>query len=216
MFGAKYYLAFGAAFAVVNTGLIYFSFTHQNAAFHAENATLENAQVLFLIISTLGFLVVLPLHHPVKPIHLAISLLCFSFILRELDVEDLDVFQIVKAFGSGQGRVFLLASLWSLLATYIFWTVENKTDYLKIFFSSQLFYVLLIAFLLLSIGAVFDKKVFDISQHRLFEELAETNAYVLISLPILCLAGDWITEKTNTLLFKLLSIVKPSRPMQRK
>jgi hypothetical protein len=215
VFGTRNCVVVCATFAAVNICLIYFFLTQQNDTFHSEDAALENAQVVFLMISTLGFLFIAPFRHTEKPIHIAISLLCFSFILRELDLEDLNVSSFIKLAGSGQGRAFLLASLWTLLAFYGYRAIKNKTRYLKTFVSSQLFTVLLIAFLMLIVSAVLDKKLFNIGQSRFFEELAETNAYMLISLPVICQAGNWVSNKANVLSLKLLSFVKRFPPIER-
>jgi len=215
VFGTRNYVAICATFAALNTCLIYFFLTQQSDVFHSEDAALENAQVVFLMISTLGFLFIVPFRHTEKPTHIAISLLCFSFILRELDLENFNVSSLIKLLGSGQGRVLLLASLWALLAFYGYRAIENKTRYLKTFFSSPLFAVLLIAFLMLIASAVLDKKIFNIGQSRFFEELAETNAYMLISLPVICQAGGWASDKANVLSLKLLSFVKRFPPIER-
>jgi hypothetical protein len=208
--GKRNYVAICAIFAVLNTCLIYFFLTQQSDVFHSENAALENAQVVFLMISTLGFLFIMPFRDTEKPIHIAISLLCFSFILRELNVSSL-----IKLLGSGQGRVLLLASLWALLAFYGCRAVKNKTHYLKTFFSSPLFSVLLTAFLMLIASALLDKKIFNIGQSRFFEELAETNAYILVSLPVILQVSDWVSDKANGLSSKLLSFVKRFPPIER-
>jgi hypothetical protein len=212
--GKRNYVAICAIFAVLNTCLIYFFLTQQSDVFHSENAALENAQVVFLVISTLGFLFIMPFRDTEKPVHIAISLLCLSFILRELDLEDLNVSPFIKLLGSGQGRVLLLASLWTLLAFYGCRAIKNKTHYLKTFFSSPLFSMLLTAFLMLIASAVLDKKIFNIGQSRFFEELAETNAYILISLPVILGVSDWVSDKANGLSLKLLSFVKRFSPIE--
>jgi hypothetical protein len=205
-----------SVFAVINASLVYFSFTQQSDSFHSEGAALENTQVIFLIISAVGFLFLLPFKHPYKTIHLAIALLCFSFILRELDLEHMDVFQIIKILGSGQGRILLLASLWASLSFYSYNAVENKVCALKGFCFSPLFSVLLFAFLMLIAGAVLDKKIIEISQPMFFEELAEVNAYMLISLPVIYQAGDWIYRKTSMLFSKLITVIKHSPSLEQK
>jgi len=215
VFARRNYVAICAIFAALNAGLVYFFLTQQSDVFHSEDAALENAQVVFLMISTLGFLFIMPFRHTEKPIHIAISLLCFSFILRELDLEDFNVPSFIKLLGSGQGRVLLLASLWALLAFYGHKAIKNKIRYLKTFFSSPLFSVLFTAFLMLIASAVLDKKIFNIGQSRFFEELAETNAYMLISLPVICQAGDWVSDKANALSLKLLIFVKRFPPIER-
>ena len=216
MFSIRNNITLFSVFAVINASLVYFSFTQQSDSFHSEGAALENTQVIFLIISAVGFLFLLPFKHPYKTIHLAIALLCFSFILRELDLEHMDVFQIIKILGSGQGRILLLASLWASLTFYSYNAVENKVCALKGFCFSPLFSVLLFAFLMLMAGAVLDKKIIEISQPMFFEELAEVNAYMLISLPVIYQAGDWIYRKTSMLFSKLITVIKHSPSLEQK
>ena len=216
MFSIRNNITLFSVFAVINASLVYFSFTQQSDSFHSEGAALENTQVIFLIISAVGFLFLLPFKHPYKTIHLAIALLCFSFILRELDLEHMDVFQIIKILGSGQGRILLLASLWASLSFYSYNAVENKVCALKGFCFSPLFSVLLFAFLMLIAGAVLDKKIIEISQPMFFEELAEVNAYMLISLPVIYQAGDWIYRKTSMLFSKLITVIKHSPSLEQK
>ena len=216
MFSIRNNITLFSVFAVINASLVYFSFTQQSDSFHSEGAALENTQVIFLIISAVGFLFLLPFKHPYKTIHLAIALLCFSFILRELDLEHMDVFQIIKILGSGQGRILLLASLWASMSFYSYNAVENKVCALKGFCFSPLFSVLLFAFLMLMAGAVLDKKIIEISQPMFFEELAEVNAYMLISLPVIYQAGDWIYRKTSMLFSKLITVIKHSPSLEQK
>ena len=216
MFSIRNNITLFSVFAVINASLVYFSFTQQSDSFHSEGAALENTQVIFLIISAVGFLFLLPFKHPYKTIHLAIALLCFSFILRELDLEHMDVFQIIKILGSGQGRILLLASLWASLSFYSYNAVENKVCALKGFCFSPLFSVLLFAFLMLMAGAVLDKKIIEISQPMFFEELAEVNAYMLISLPVIYQAGDWIYRKTSMLFSKLITVIRHSPSLEQK
>ena len=216
MFSIRNNITLFSVFAVINASLVYFSFTQQSDSFHSEGAALENTQVIFLIISAVGFLFLLPFKHPYKTIHLAIALLCFSFILRELDLEHMDVFQIIKILGSGQGRILLLASLWASLSFYSYNAVENKVCALKGFCFSPLFSVLLFAFLMLIAGAVLDKKIIEISQPMFFEELAEVNAYMLISLPVIYQAGDWIYRKTSMLFSKLITVIRHSPSLEQK
>lgn len=65
-------------------------------------------------------------------------------------------------------------------------------------------------------GAVLDKKLIEISQPMFFEELAEANAYMLISLPVIYQAGDWIYRKTSMLFSKLITVIKHSPSLEQK
>jgi hypothetical protein len=69
---------------------------------------------------------------------------------------------------------------------------------------------------MLMAGAVLDKKLIEISQPMFFEELAEANAYMLISLPVIYQAGDWIYGKTSMLSSKLLTFMTHSPPLEKK
>jgi hypothetical protein len=191
MIDAKTALLIGFVFTLVNSILAYLGIVFQYEALYSENALLENAQVLFLAVAAIGYLVIAPSHQYERLINSAIALLCFSFVLRELDIEHLNLADVLVTLGSGTGRNILLAFLWVSLSAYGFATINNKLSMARQFISSYAFLALTIAFLLLMVGAVMDRKVIEFSHAVLIEELAETNAYFVIALPVLVKAISW-------------------------
>ncbi len=208
MIGAKNTLLLGLALVLVNTFTAYFAITFQYDSLHSENSTLENTQVVLLVLAAVGYL---SLHTPSQDeriIHVAIALLSFSFILREIDLEHLNLPSQLIALGSGLGRKILLAVLWISLCTFSYLTIVNRVSFIKKFVTSNAFSILTAAFLLLVISAVMDKQMFSLTHYMLFEELAETNAYLLIALPVMFRAERWVQKTVSICLAEFVSAAK--------
>lgn len=95
-----------------------------------EDHELENYQVILLFISGAVYLQTLFYAQKGQKLFPAAgALLCFSFILRELDVEKFDLPEIIILLGHGIGRNILLIGLWLLLAVLF---VRNSKHYLGI------------------------------------------------------------------------------------
>jgi len=152
---------------------------------YSENSLLENIQGTLLLIGSLTY--ILLSSHVVSDVRLACvgaGLLCFSFFIREVDLELMPVLEHVGFFFHGPGRTLLLLVIWFL---YIKMVIRQRV--LKVHIanlrSSKYFHYFSVAFLLLVIGAVFDKGYFVVEHGRLFEELSETNAYLFLIMPAL-------------------------------
>ncbi len=184
----------GLSFAAATGCLAFVAVMFQLQPIDSENSILENSQVVFLAVAALGYLLLPPLQKDTRLINLAVSLLCFSFMLRELDVEYLNIPEFFIALGSGTGKKILLAVLWLVLSVYSLVAISNKVRFIKRFAGSPIFAILTVAFLLLVAGGTMDKNLFNISHARLLEELAETNAYFIIALPVLVQAAHWIHQ----------------------
>lgn len=168
-----------------NVSVVIVSITQNNTNLHAENALLENIQATFLAMAALGYLFLRPRSPGERNVYLGVALLSFSFVLRELDLDRMNVPLLARTLGSGPGRVVLLSGLWILLSAHAWRSISAKVQFLRQFLGSQLFLVLLAAFCLLLLGAMMDKNIFSMTQARLAEELLETNAYLLLVLPLL-------------------------------
>ncbi|MFT4863318.1 MAG: putative neutral ceramidase superfamily lipid hydrolase [Pseudohongiellaceae bacterium] len=112
---SKNLLVLGFAFLLANMTIAYLSINLQYEYLHSENAFLENLQVSFLILAVIGFLFLTIAPTNERLIYLAIALLSFSFLLRELDMEHLSIPSIFQMLGSGLGRKELLVSLWTVI-----------------------------------------------------------------------------------------------------
>jgi len=90
-----------------------------NTSIYAENGLLEILQAILLAIGCIVFLVPAALHkRSERLILLFCSLLCYSFVVRELDVERLNVPDAVKFIGSGIGRNTSLALAFGAMLIY--------------------------------------------------------------------------------------------------
>lgn len=149
---------------------------------HAENGLLENLQAAILMAGILPCLVFRTATPGIMAFNQAFALLCFSFLLRELDVEYLDVPLLIKMLGSGVGKVVLLILLWAGFAVVVLRKGYITAQVVHDFLESNEFKVLLLAVLLLAVSAVMDREVFSLQFSRLYEETAEIDAYLLMVL----------------------------------
>ena len=161
-----------AAYCVMGLGMV---------QLHEENGFFENLQVLLLAMTMVTFLVELffkSRRHHFFP--LAGAYLCLVFILRELDVEKLDVPQILILLGSGTGRDILMVILG--LALLLFAIKEYKR--IRRFFPAVLFetgsLTILAGFILLVVGGYFDKGSEAVPHYQFYEEIIEVSGYYLM------------------------------------
>lgn len=142
-----------------------------------ENGFLENMQVAFLTLGMLGFLFNCFANN-LKSFAFFGALICLSFILREIDVELLDIASIIKTLGSGLGRNILMATLFIISITLIL--RGNVNDDLNVLFKSNFIIVIIFAGLFLISSWIFDQKIIQTASNLLIEEISEVNAYFLI------------------------------------
>ena len=150
-----------------------------------ENALLENLQAFLLVFATILYLrLTLPAHKSKESIlgNMGLSLLCFSFLLREVDIEQLPRMETVGFLFHGAGRTGLILLLWCVLLKKVYDHGEVKLLVSELLASDYL-HCLKISFLLLMVGVIFDREFWLIEHGRLYEELAETNAYLLLIIP---------------------------------
>lgn len=152
-----------------------------NVAVYDENGPLENLQAVLLAISCIVFLAPVVMQKESEKLTLIFcSLLCYSFAVRELDVERFNVPEVVKFIGSGIGRNISLVVGFTILVMY----AGFKFSYYKkigiLFLRSRPGILLMAGGLLLVIGDVFEKRHF--LHHAFFEELFELLGYVSILL----------------------------------
>jgi hypothetical protein len=149
---------------------------------YEENELLENIQIILLAISCIVFLIPMALEKkPEKLILLFCSLLCYSFILRELDIEKLDVHAILKFFGSGIGRNTTLAVAFIALFSYAAFRFRYYTNVSVSFLRSKSGILLMLGGLFLIVGDVFEK-LSSIIHHVFWEEIFELGGYCCILL----------------------------------
>lgn len=156
-----------------------------DAAIYAEDGFLETLQATLLGLGCLVFLAPFASRgEPGKLIFLFCSLLCYSFVVRELDVELLNVPEVVKFIGSGIGRNVSLALAFGAMLIY---AVANFSYYKKAgfqFLKSRAGILLMLGGVLLQVGDLFEKN-YALQHHVFFEEFSELSGYVLILLSAL-------------------------------
>ncbi len=152
-----------------------------NTHIYAENGLIENIQAAILAIACLVYLLSATLNKKTETlIFLFFSLLCYSFMLRELDVERLDVPHVLKVIGSGKGRDISLALAFSTI--FIYAALTDFSYYKKAaidFIRSRPGVLMMAAAVFLLIGDIFEKYK-DLAYHDFFEEMSELFAYGLI------------------------------------
>jgi len=169
-------------FIMLMCWLGYSVFVNNQIFLYAENGPLENTQVFTLSIASLMFLLpVLTQSRNDKLFFLFFSLLCISFVLREVDIEDLNVPNILILIGSGTGRNIMLTI--GFVAIFLCMAI-NLAHYKKVF----KFYTLsrggrliITAGILLGISALFEEMSF-VPHYVFFEEMLELSGYVIILL----------------------------------
>lgn len=162
---------------------------------YAENNLLESTQALTLSLALVFFLV--PVFDSVRNdrlIAVFMSLLSLGFILRELDVEQFDLPNILILLGSGKGRNLLLGTgLLLTLATALF-KFRYYLSLSRCFFRHGAGIATLFAGLFLVIGDMFEK--IDIPYHVLYEESLELVGYAILLLAASKLARREVKSDT--------------------
>ena len=156
---------------------------------------MESTQALTLALALVFFLV--PVFDSVRNdrlIAVFLSLLSLGFILRELDVEQFDLPNLLILLGSGKGRNLLLGT--GLLLTLV--TALFKFRYYlslsRCFFRHGAGIATLFAGLFLVVGDIFEK--IDIPYHVLYEESLELVGYAILLLAASKLARREVKSDT--------------------
>lgn len=151
---------------------------------HAENGLFENIQAVCLIFAALLYALSSFGNKSTDRMELmGLALLCFSFSLREIDIELVGLPPLIEQFLVGKGRTATLLVLWSGYLALLLRQPIGLVDLIKRQFDSGLVGYLLIAACLLACGAVFDRGILMLNHPRLYEELLEVNAYFLLFIP---------------------------------
>ncbi len=160
------------AFLVINQDML---------SLHKENGFLENMQVFALFLTICVFLLQ-PLFS--KCYHRIFSwagaYLCFTFLLRELDVEDFDLPAIVILVGSGTGRNIVMASLGIALVVYCIARFQTIKVFLPRFFFARSSLLFLAGSIFLVLGGLFDDGGIDVLHYQFYEEILELTGYYLM------------------------------------
>jgi len=132
-----------------------------DVAVYDENGPLENLQAFLLAISCILFLVPVVMQKNSEKLLLTFcSLLCYGFVLRELDVERFDVPEVVKFIGSGIGRNISLIVGFTIIVIYAGFRFSYYKRAGILFLKSRPGILLMTGGLLLVIGDLFEKRHF--------------------------------------------------------
>ena len=159
----------------------YLVIVFDRSSLYQENGLLENLQVIFLLL-TMSVLY-LQFHFRVNPhrfFSVAGLFLCLVFILRELDVEKLDVPQIVIVLGSGCGRNVLMSVLGLALLGYAVRNMNVLRELLPEYLYRVSSVTVFVGFLFLIFGGLFDKGNIVKVHNQFFEEILEMTGYYLM------------------------------------
>lgn len=161
----------------------YSVFAEGSVELYAENGLIESLQVYLLAVACAVYVVTLALEtRPDKLLLLTCTLLCYGFIVRELDVENFAIPQVLIFIGSGVGRTVTLALAMAAIALYAMLTDPVRYAKTAVAFARSRPGLLFIAgCVFLVIGDLLEKNKLLI-QHVFFEEMAELFGYLLILL----------------------------------
>ncbi|NPC54242.1 hypothetical protein [Caenimonas soli] len=161
----------------------YLVFVEGYVQLYAENGLIETTQAYLLAAACGIYLATLALEkRSDKLLLLACSLLCYGFILREVDVETFDIPRALVLIWSGVGRNTTLAA--AILAICLYAVLTDLAHYRKAaaaFCRSVPGVLLMAGGVFLIIGELIEKNKM-IGQRVFFEEMAELLGYVLILL----------------------------------
>lgn len=171
---------------MIYLGLVFWSgysvYVLNNTSIYVENGILENIQVFTITVAgLLLFLPVINQKRTDKLVLLFFAFLCLSFVLREVDVEDLSIPDVLKSVGSGAGRNVILAAGFITIFSFAMFNVTHYKNVVRSFFASQKGAWILMAGILICFGEVFESMKY-VPHHVLLEELSELSGYVLILL----------------------------------
>ena len=178
----------------------YFSYSVyllNQTSIYLESGPIENIQVFILTIACLVFLLpVIRQTRTDKLLLLFFAFLCLSFILREVDIEYLDIPNVLKFLGAGIGRKVMLVIGFIGMLFYAMLNMAHYKNILKLFFVSKEGVLIIMAGMFLYIGSFFEKT--NLVQHRtFFEEMSELIGYLLILLAALALSKNSTTNKVK-------------------
>lgn len=154
-----------------------------NTRIHLENGLIENIQACLLAISCIVYLIgAFFAKKPEKLILCTCSLLCYSFLLREVQVGKLDIPNVLKIIGSGIGRNLTIGTAFVAIFAYAIFSDYSyyKTAALG-FIRTRPGVLLLAAALFLVLGFFFEEQKLMI-HHQFYEEISELFGYLLILL----------------------------------
>jgi hypothetical protein len=176
----------------------YSAFVLNDAGILKENGLLETVQAIILALACLVYLAPIALEKRTdKLILLLCSLLCLSFVLRELDVEKFAaVPDALKLVGSGIGKRLILGAGFISILIYASLKFSYYKNSVVGFLGSIVGRLLVFACIILLIGAYFDKHD-SIPNQAYYEEMSEYCGYFFIYLSAITIVAESITSRAG-------------------
>lgn len=170
-----------AVILIANFIFAYLNFIQGDDQFYQEHEIVENLQALLLTLSCIFFLIYsFFLEKRSSLILLSFSLLCLTFFLREVDVEDLELPAFLILIGSDVGRNIIISILWALIALFMALDFRNMKNLVFLFLLSNSGILMLICASLLFTSDIFERWLHGTINSKFFEELLELNAYYFL------------------------------------
>jgi len=147
-----------------------------------ENGGMEDAQVLAVSLSLVLFLfAAVSSKSSERLFYASLVLLCVTFLLRELDMEDYGLHPVITGLTSGLGRNVLLGFLWMCCLLLFLKDPQASRTVLSKWFKSFEGRLMMLAGLFFLSAWPLDKEMFELNSHtsRVLEELLELNGYFL-------------------------------------
>jgi hypothetical protein len=174
-------LAVFLAFFIASAWFAHAVLVRGNTFIISEFGPLENAQGWVLLASCLLFLWPVLQRRPDRVVAAFCSLLCLTLLLREVNVERLNLPGLLIFLGSGSGRNVMLVVLFLMLSAWALLTFSHTFDAALRFFRS-----LPGALLIAAAGCELAGNVFNAAmrfpRNVFFEETSELAAYCLLLL----------------------------------
>lgn len=161
---------------------------------YADNGLIENIQAVLLIIAGLVYLAAAAItKRSDKLILLFCSVVCLTFLLREVDVEDFDIHPVLLFMGHGIGRNTMLVTAFIAIFGYAVLNFSYYTKTAVAFAKSRPGWLLVAGGVCLLVGDFFDKS-HGIHHHVFYEEIAELLGHIFILLSSISAISDFFTR----------------------
>lgn len=177
----KQHLSFIALALAICGGFIYLYIFHGLHYLADENGWLENLQVATLVLAMLGFAGnAFKLSSRARMQCSFFAILMWLFIMREVDFDKLNIANWLIFLLAEQGRALFYTIAFGLLFYELaHWKFYWNTRHIwlgRSFFA----YITIAAWVLIIFSTGFEKQIFDVPHHQLFEEVSEAFAYFLL------------------------------------
>lgn len=176
-----------AAIAMAWIGLsiwaVYIFRTDSEIDLHTEEGVLEIAQEIVLVLACIAYLATAVFKKNIaRLLPLFCALLCYAFLIRELEIEHTDITPAIKFFAHGAGRdITITAAFVAMLSYAVMYFSYYRSAALE-FVKSKAGLLLMTGGALLMVGRFFDKHTPETIRYLFYEEMVELPGYIAILL----------------------------------